>query len=88
MRFVTTMLGGLMVLVSRDVRKYRELLLYVGWASGVFGVALFFINRAEGLPPQWACRKSRQSPQWAWGSFGCRAPSGPRPTRAAAPRPV
>lgn len=53
------MLGGLMMLVSRDVRKYREVLLYVGWASGVFGVALFFINRAEGLPPQ-----------WAWGSFG------------------
>ncbi len=48
------LLGGLLILVSRDPRAYRSVLLYLAWAIMALGVALFFIDQAEGLPPPWS----------------------------------
>ena len=47
------LLGGLMILVSRDPRTHREVLLYIAWAITALGVTLFFIDQAEGLPQVW-----------------------------------
>ena len=48
------LLGGLMIVVSRDPRACRPVLLYIAWATTALGVALFFIDRAEGLPLAWS----------------------------------
>ena len=47
------MLGGLLILLSLDPRAHRPVLIYLGWATAAFGVALFFIDGAEGLPSSW-----------------------------------
>ncbi|HJO02496.1 MAG TPA: hypothetical protein QGG47_00825 [Acidobacteriota bacterium] len=48
------LLGGLMILVSGDPRAHRSVLLYIAWATTALGIALFFIDRSEGLPPAWS----------------------------------
>lgn len=47
------MLGGLFWLISFDLRRYRQVLIYLGAVIGVFGVALFGIDWFEGMPPFW-----------------------------------
>jgi hypothetical protein len=47
------LLGGLMWVASFDLARHRLVICYLGLATAVFGVMLFFIDWAEGLPPAW-----------------------------------
>jgi len=47
------LLGGLMWVVSFDLHRYRPVLIYVGAAIIVFGVALFTVDLLEGVPLWW-----------------------------------
>ena len=47
------MLGGLLWVVSFDLTRHREVLIYLGWAQALFGVALLGIDTYEGLPMSW-----------------------------------
>jgi hypothetical protein len=46
-------LGGLFWVVSFDLKRHRRVLSYLGTAMTLFGVALFLVDRSEGLPPFW-----------------------------------
>ena len=46
-------LGGLFWALSFDLRRHRPVLRYVGSASVLLGVALFAVDRLEGLPAFW-----------------------------------
>ena len=45
--------GGLLWLISLDIRRHRQVLCYVGAATFLFGAALLVIDIAEGLPLHW-----------------------------------
>jgi hypothetical protein len=45
--------GGLLWLISSDLRRYRLVLIYVGAATVVFGTILFIVDLQEGLPLYW-----------------------------------
>jgi len=45
--------GGLLWLISSDLRRYRLVLIYVGAATVVFGTILFIVDLREGLPLYW-----------------------------------
>jgi len=45
--------GGLLLLVSWDVRRHARVVAYVAVASIVFGVLLFGIDLHAGLPLRW-----------------------------------
>ena len=45
--------GGLLWLVSLDIRRYRLILCYLGAATVVFGASLLVIDIVEGLPLHW-----------------------------------
>ncbi|MBI5386002.1 MAG: hypothetical protein HZA90_15105 [Verrucomicrobia bacterium] len=47
------LLGGLLWVVSFDLRRHRLVLRYLGAACFLFGAALFAIDLAEGLPKFW-----------------------------------
>ena len=46
-------LGGLLWTLSFDPERYRSVLTYLGSAITLFGMALFVIDWAEGLPLIW-----------------------------------
>jgi hypothetical protein len=52
--------GGLAWVVSFDLRRFRPVLVYLGAASVVFGLALGVVDRAVGLPRWW----------WLWEGLG------------------
>ena len=45
--------GGLFLLVSTDLERFRPVLVYLGWAVVLLGVALLVIDTVEGLPLSW-----------------------------------
>jgi len=45
--------GGMLLFVSRDVRRYRTLVAYLATATLVFGIALLGIGIHAGLPLFW-----------------------------------
>ncbi len=47
------MMGGLMWVVSFDLTRHRQVLIYLGWAQTFFGMALLGIDTYEGLPLSW-----------------------------------
>ena len=47
------LLGAIMWKVSFDVRHYRSFLTFLSGAIALFGAALLFIDRYEGLPALW-----------------------------------
>lgn len=47
------MFGGLFILMSFDLRRYRVAIGYLLIVSVLFGVILFGIDLAEGLPSYW-----------------------------------
>ena len=47
------MVGGLVLVFSTDVRRYRAAIVYLAAAVTVLGVALFFVDQRAGLPPSW-----------------------------------
>ena len=48
------LIGGLLLIFSTDLERYRSPIRYVGVGMTLFGIALFFIDRSAGLPPEWA----------------------------------
>jgi len=46
-------LGGLFWVVSFDLDRHRRVLNYLGAALTLFGVVLFVVDWAEGMPPFW-----------------------------------
>lgn len=48
------LIGGLFWVLSFDVNRHRQVLIYLGAAFAIFGVALFVIDWAEGLPLMWS----------------------------------
>jgi hypothetical protein len=47
------MVGAAMWVLSFDLPRYRQLLLFLGGALACFGGALVFIDWTEGLPLLW-----------------------------------
>jgi hypothetical protein len=47
------LVGGLLWLVSFDPRRYRRVLIYLGFALSAFGIALVWIDWSEGMPMFW-----------------------------------
>jgi hypothetical protein len=47
------LLGGLLVRLSFDPRRFRHVLLYLGAGFIVFGAIMWMVDFAEGLPPFW-----------------------------------
>ena len=47
------LLGGLLLLLSLDVRRYGVVLTYLGIGFSLFGLALLFVDWIEGLPFFW-----------------------------------
>lgn len=45
--------GGLFLLVSTDLGRYRAILLYLGWTMMLFGVVLLVVDVLEGMPRSW-----------------------------------
>ena len=46
--------GGLLLLVSFDLQRYRGLLIYIGLMHIIFGVLLLAVDLIEGLPLFWS----------------------------------
>jgi len=46
--------GGLMWLVSFDLRRHHWVLCYLGAATIALGTTLFIVDLLEGLPPYWS----------------------------------
>ena len=51
--FFYALLGGLLWVVSFGLRRYRPVLIYIGFAVTTFGTALLVIDWTAGLPPMW-----------------------------------
>ena len=49
-----TLVGGLLWVVSFDLRRHRLVLYFLGVAIAVFGAALLAIDLLEGMPVWWA----------------------------------
>jgi hypothetical protein len=47
------LLGGLFWVVSFDLRRHHQVVVYLGAAVSVFGVMLLAIDWWEGMPPLW-----------------------------------
>lgn len=47
------LLGGLLWLISFDLQRYRAVIRYLGLGMALLGIALLFIDYAEGLPLLW-----------------------------------
>lgn len=50
---VYALLGVFTIYLGLEVRRYRELIIFVGWLTGVLGVALTGIDFAVGMPASW-----------------------------------
>ena len=46
--------GGLLLIVSFDLQRYRGLLIYIGLMHVIFGVMLLAVDLIEGLPFFWS----------------------------------
>ena len=51
---VYAMLGFFVLYLARDVRRYRELLRFVGWLTAALGVGLIVLDFSIGMPPSWS----------------------------------
>lgn len=45
--------GGFLLVLSTNVRRFRPVVLYVGWATAAFGALLLGIDLHAGLPSWW-----------------------------------
>ena len=47
------LVGGILLVAASDVERYRTLILYIGWASLVAGIAILGIDMHAGIPLWW-----------------------------------
>ena len=52
-------LGGLLLVLAFDVRRYKIVLTYLGIAFSLFGLVLVFVDWIEGLPLFWKISVAR-----------------------------
>jgi len=45
--------GGLFLLASLDIDRYRPLVVYLGVSTTALGLVLFIVDSAEGMPASW-----------------------------------
>lgn len=45
--------GGLFLLVSFDIERYRPVLVYLAWSVTLLGSVLLVVDVAEGMPTYW-----------------------------------
>jgi hypothetical protein len=51
---VYALFGVMTIYIGLDVRRYRRLIVVVGWLTGLLGLALIVIDFAVGMPPSWS----------------------------------
>ena len=47
------LLGAFTIYIGLDVRRYRELIIFVGWLTALLGLALTAVDLVAGLPAIW-----------------------------------
>ena len=45
--------GGLFLLVARDLERHRPVVVYLGWSTTFLGAVLLIVDVGEGMPPSW-----------------------------------
>ncbi len=45
--------GGLFLVVSRDLPRYRPVIVYLGWSVNFLGAVLCIVDVLEGMPMSW-----------------------------------
>ena len=60
------MVGVMTVYLGLDVRRYRRLILFIGWLTGLLGLALTVIDFAVGMPPSWTWGEGPPTVACAW----------------------
>ncbi len=51
---VYALLGAFTIYVALDIRRYLELIVFIGWLTALLGVALTAIDFWIGMPPAWS----------------------------------
>ncbi len=51
---VYALFGVLTIYIGLDVRRYRRLIVVIGWLTCLLGVALTVVDFAVGMPPSWS----------------------------------
>lgn len=59
-------LGVLVLYLARDVRRHRDLLIFVGWLTGILGVVLTAVDFAIGMPSSWSWGEGPPTVVCAW----------------------
>ena len=47
------MLGGLMLIVASDVRRYSRVIAYLAWMGVAYGITMSLVNIFIGMPLSW-----------------------------------
>ena len=47
------LMGGLLVICSFDVVRYRKVICFLGAAFACFGIVMWFVDFLEGMPDYW-----------------------------------
>ena len=63
---VYSLLGVMTIYIGLDVRRYRRLIILVGFLTGLLGLALIFIDYAAGLPASWVWGEGPPTIVCAW----------------------
>ena len=63
---VYAMFGVLTIYIGLDVRRYRRLIVVIGWLTGLLGLALTGIDFAVGMPPSWSWGEGPPTILVAW----------------------
>ena len=51
---IYALLGALILYIARDVRRYIDLIVYIGWLTIVLGALLTGVDFALGMPASWS----------------------------------
>lgn len=63
---VYALIGVLVIHIGLDVRRYRELIMFMGWLTAILGLALTVLDFAVGMPASWAWGEGPPTILCAW----------------------
>jgi len=63
---VYALFGVMTIYVGLDVRRYRRLIVVIGWLTGFLGLALTVIDFAVGMPASWSWGEGPPTVLCAW----------------------